>query len=110
VREVPLASRYAVLRDRRAHVSSVFTTDGALAGGDFVLLRDDRRLVPPYPVVVVVRRSVLGAAGQGLSDAVARLQLTLTTRAMQRLNARLAGGAPAPRVAAAHLRQAGLVR
>src|SRR3954470_4578110 len=40
--EVPLARRHAVLRARRAHVSQVFSTDGALAHGDLVLLRDDR--------------------------------------------------------------------
>src|SRR4051812_3830315 len=108
--EVPLARRHAVLRARRAHVSAVFSTDGALAGGDLVLLRDDRHLLPPYPVTLVVRNSALGAAGEDLAATVGELQSTLTTPAMQRLNRRLGGGAPATRVARAHLHESGLVR
>jgi glycine betaine/choline ABC-type transport system substrate-binding protein len=108
--EVPLARRHAVLRGRRAHVSAVFSTDGALAHGDLVLLRDDRDLIPPYPVTFVVRDAALRAGGPGVRDAVARLQATLTTARMQRLNARLARGVPAFRAAATHLRRTGLVR
>ena len=110
VLEVPLARRHAVLRARRAHVSAVFSTDGALAGGDLVLLRDDRHLLPPYPVTLVVRNSALGAAGDDLPATVSELQSTLTTPAMQRLNRRLSRGAPAIRVARGHLRDTGLVR
>lgn len=110
VLQVPLARRHAVLRARRAHVSAVFTTDGALAHGDLVLLRDDRDLIPPYPVTFVVRDAALREAGSGVPDIVARLQATLTTARMQRLNARLAGGVPAFRAAATHLRRTGLVR
>src|SRR4051812_25776476 len=108
--EVPLARRHAVLRARRAHVSEVFSTDGALAHGDLVLLRDDRDLIPPYPVTFVVREQALRAAGRDLADTVARLQATLTTARMQRLNARLARGVPGFRAAATHLRATGLVR
>jgi glycine betaine/choline ABC-type transport system substrate-binding protein len=107
--EVPVARRAAVLRDRRAHVSAVFTTDGALAKGDLVLLRDDREALPPYHVTLVVRDRALAAAGDDLRTAVARLQATLTTAAMQRLNARMDRGAGAARVAARHLRETGLV-
>jgi glycine betaine/choline ABC-type transport system substrate-binding protein len=107
--EVPLARRAAVLRARRAHVSAVFTTDGALAKGDLVLLRDDRDALPPYHVTLVVRERGLTAAGDDLRTAVARLQATLTTATMQRLNARMDRGAGAGRVAARHLRETGLV-
>jgi glycine betaine/choline ABC-type transport system substrate-binding protein len=108
--EVPLARRHAVLRARRAHVSAVFTTDGALARGDLVVLRDDRDLIPPYPVTFVVRNAALRASGPGLADTLARLQGTLTTARMRRLNARLGRGVPAFRAAADHLRRTGLVR
>jgi glycine betaine/choline ABC-type transport system substrate-binding protein len=110
VLDVPLTDRHAVLRSRRANVSAVFTTDGALARGDLVLLRDDRHLIPPYPVTFVVRDATLKAAGPGLADAVTRLQQTLSTDRMQALNARLARGVPAFTAAAAHLRRTGLVR
>lgn len=110
VLEVPLARRHAMLRARRAHVSAVFSTDGALARGDLVLLRDDRELIPPYPVTFVIRDDALRAAGPGLADTVARLQATLTTHRMQLLNARLARRVSAFRAAATHLRRTGLVR
>ena len=108
--EVPLARREQVLRSGRAHVSAVFSTDGALAHGDLVLLRDDRDMIPPYPVTLVARRVALREAGPGLADAVSRLQSTLTMARMQRMNARLARGVPAFRVARDYLRRVGLVR
>jgi len=108
--EVPLARREQVLRSGRAHVSAAFSTDGALAHGDIVLLRDDRDLIPPYPVTFVVRDAALHDAGRGLAGTVSRLQATLTTVRMQRMNARLARGVPAFRVAADYLRRVGLVR
>jgi osmoprotectant transport system substrate-binding protein len=101
---VPATARYRVLRSGRADVSVVSTTDGALAAGDLVLLRDDRRLLAPYHVTLVLRH----APSRSYEDAIARLQPTLTTARMQALNARLDRGVPAARVAREHLRDAGL--
>jgi glycine betaine/choline ABC-type transport system substrate-binding protein len=105
VLEVPSTERYRVLRSGRADVSAVSSTDGALAARDLVLLRDDRRLLAPYQVTLLLRR----APGTAFRDAVARLQPTLTTARMQQLNARLDRGDAPARVAAEHLRSAGLV-
>ena len=110
VRDVPLARRHAILRGRGAHVGAVFTTDADLAHGDLVLLRDDRHLIPPYPVTLLVRDRTLDDAGRSLPTTIGLLQTTLTTPAMQRLNASLARGTPASRVASRHLRRTGLVR
>jgi osmoprotectant transport system substrate-binding protein len=107
--EVPAAERFRVLRSGRADVSAVSTTDAALSAADLVLLRDDRSLLAPYHVTLLVRRSARKAAGPGLEEAIARLQPTLTTPRMQVLNARLDRWRPAARVAAQHLREAGLV-
>jgi len=106
VLEVPASRRHQVLRSGRADVSAVSTTDGALAARDLVLLADDRRLLVPYQVTLLVRR----APSRSFEEAVARLQPTLTTERMQALNARLDRGSPAARVAREHLRDAGLVR
>jgi glycine betaine/choline ABC-type transport system substrate-binding protein len=103
---VPVADRYAVLDDERADVSAVFTGDGALAGDDYTLLADDRDALAPYHVTLVVR---VGAE-EGVPEVVERLQSTLTLPVLQRLNRRVDGGAAPARVAASHLRAAGLVR
>ena len=105
VLEVPATQRFRVLRSGRADISAVSTTDGALAAGDLVLLRDDRRLLSPYHVTLLLRRAPAAA----FRDAVARLQQTLTTARMQQLNARLDRGDAPARVAAEHLRSTGLV-
>ena len=110
VLSVPAADRIRVLRSGRADVSTVSTTDGALAAGDLVLLRDDRDLLAPYHVSLLVGDRTLRAAGPGLLAALDRLQPTLTTLELQRLNARLERGQPPARVAAQHLRESGLVR
>ena len=103
--EVPATERYRVLRSGRADVSAVSTTDGALASRGLVLLRDDRRLLAPYQVTLLLRR----APGAAFREAVARLQPTLTTARMQQLNARLDRGDAPAKVAAEHLRSTGLV-
>jgi osmoprotectant transport system substrate-binding protein len=107
---VPVAERYAVLDEARADISAVFTADGALAGDRYVLLADDREALAPFHVTLVVRDEALEEAGDGLAAAVGRLQETLTLPVVQRLNRRVDGGAAPARVAAGHLRAAGLVR
>jgi glycine betaine/choline ABC-type transport system substrate-binding protein len=102
--EVPATARFAVLRSRRADVSAVSTTDGALASEEYVLLRDDRGLNARYRVSLLVR----GEPAAPFRDAIARLEPTLTTLRMQQLNARVERGVAPERVAAAHLRESGL--
>lgn len=68
----------------------LFTTDGHLSGGQFVLLEDDRSLQPPENVVPVLRKEVLDRYGTRLSTAVDRVSAALTTPELIQLNRRVA--------------------
>jgi osmoprotectant transport system substrate-binding protein len=107
---VPLGQRHAVLRDGRADVSIVFTTDPEIAREHEVVLRDDRGMFPPNNATLVVRRDVADKAGPDLERTVALLQEQLTAENMQELNARvvLDHGSPA-QVAKEYLQETGLL-
>jgi glycine betaine/choline ABC-type transport system substrate-binding protein len=81
--------KYQVLKSGDADVAFIFTTDGDLASGEFVILDDDKKFFPPYNVSFNVRNEVaekLGAEGQKLIEDV---QKPLTDKVMQELNARV---------------------
>jgi len=86
VRTYDIALKYEALTTGRADVASAFTTDGAIATDDLVVLRDDRHLWPPYNVAPVVRDATLRRLPRVAStlDAVSP---KITDRAAQRMNA-----------------------
>src|ERR687897_936203 len=99
---VPLTGQSYVrqaLADDVIDVGVLFTTDGALAGDDLVLLDDDRRLQPAENLVPVLRSDVLDAAGgQRVAAALDEVSERLTTANLQFLNWRVsvAGNDPSP--------------
>ena len=86
VRTYDIALKYQALLDGKADVSSAFTTDGAIATNDLVILRDDRHLWPPYNVAPVVRQQTL-AQNAKIAIALNRVSPKLTDTAAQRMNA-----------------------
>jgi glycine betaine/choline ABC-type transport system substrate-binding protein len=101
---------YAALDRGVADVAYAFTTDGALSGGGYVSLRDDRHLFPPYRVTLLFDRRVLAKLGPDARRVVARVQKPLTTQKMSELNARVLIGRKKPRaVATEFLRESGLI-
>ena len=56
--------KYKALLDGNADVAVAFSTDGAIAGDNLVVLEDDKKLWPPYHVAPVVRDDVLAAYPQ----------------------------------------------
>jgi osmoprotectant transport system substrate-binding protein len=98
---VPLTGQSYVrqaLADDVIDVGVLFTTDGALAGDDLVLLDDDRRLQPAENLVPVLRSDVLDAAGgQRVAAALDEVSQRLTTANLRFLNWRVsvAGNDPA---------------
>ena len=98
---VPLAGQSYVrqaLEDDVIDVGVLFTTDGALAGDDLVLLDDDRSLQPAENLVPIVRSDVLEAAGQQrVAAALDEVSERLTTANLRFLNWRVsvAGNDPA---------------
>jgi osmoprotectant transport system substrate-binding protein len=86
VRTYDIALKYQALLSGQADVASAFTTDGAIATNDLVLLRDDRHLWPPYNVAPVARRATL-ATQPRIVRALDAVSAAITDRAAQRMNA-----------------------
>jgi len=82
VRTYDIALKYRALLEGKAEVASAFSTDGAIATDDLVLLRDDRHFWSAYNVAPIVRAAtlakrphiagVLGAVSPKITDTVAR--------------------------------------
>lgn len=91
---VPLAGQSYVrqaLEDDVVDVGVLFTTDGALAGDDLILLDDDLALQPAENLVPVVRSDVLEVAGgQRVVAALDEVSQRLTTANLRFLNWRVA--------------------
>ena len=91
---VPLAGQSYVrqaLEDDVVDVGVLFTTDGALAGDDLILLDDDLALQPAENLVPVVRSDVLEAAGgQRVVAALDEVSQRLTSANLRFLNWRVA--------------------
>jgi osmoprotectant transport system substrate-binding protein len=99
------------LEDYVIDLGVLFTTDGALAGDDLVLLDDDRGLQPAENLVPMVRSDILEAAdGTRVAAALDEVSQRLTTASLRFLNWRVsvAGNDPASEARAWLIRQ-GLV-
>jgi osmoprotectant transport system substrate-binding protein len=104
-----IGRQYAALDSGKVDVAAVFTTDGQLASGRYVVLDDPRGVFGTQHVAPIISRAALRSHGprvQAVIDAVSR---RLTAAAMQRMNAavQLRGRASAD-VAGEFLRSAGL--
>jgi glycine betaine/choline ABC-type transport system substrate-binding protein len=103
--------KYQVLDSGDADVVFGFTTDGDLAGGKYVTLDDDKKFFPPYNITFAIRNEALqniGPEGQKVIEAV---QVPLTEKVMQELNARVDIDKQKPEEAAkSYLQQAGFVK
>jgi osmoprotectant transport system substrate-binding protein len=88
-----------------------FTTDPELASADYVALRDDRHVFPPFRVTLLFDRRKLARLGPDARRVVAQVQEQLTTKVVRKLKRRVTfdGKKPA-RVAAEFLRETGLVK
>jgi osmoprotectant transport system substrate-binding protein len=104
-----IGDQYGALDKHMANVANVFTTDGQLEKGRYVLLRDPRNLFTFQNVAPVIRRDLVrkNPALRAAIDAVSR---KLTTKAMREMNAAVVqrGEKPAA-VAKKFLHAAGLM-
>src|SRR3954454_3425454 len=109
LKQMKIGEQYGALDKHMADVANVFSTDGQLEKGRYVLLRDPRNLFTFQNVAPVIRKDLLrkNPALRGAIDAVSR---KLTTKAMRSMNAAVVqrGDKPAA-VAQKFLRQAGLM-
>jgi osmoprotectant transport system substrate-binding protein len=110
VQALKIGDQYATLDSGRVDVANVFTTDGQLELGRYVLLRDPRRLFSFQNVAPVIRR-VLVTRNPKLTAVINAVSRKLTTAAMRSMNAAVVQRHEQPAaVARRFLRQAGLAK
>jgi glycine betaine/choline ABC-type transport system substrate-binding protein len=103
--------KYQVLDSGDADVAFIFTTDGDLAGGKYVVLDDDKNFFPPYNVTFNVRNQAMKTLGPEGQKVIEQVQKPLTEKVMQELNARVDIDKKKPAEAAkSYLQQAGFVK
>ncbi len=86
---LPGEQKYQILNNGDADIAFVFTTDGPLNSGKYVVLDDDKNVFPPYNISFTIRDEAakkLGTAGQKV---VTDVQKYMTAEVMQELNARV---------------------
>jgi osmoprotectant transport system substrate-binding protein len=87
---VDIDRRYQVLDEGRADLSILFTTDPQLFVSDnYVILEDDKDVMPAGNVLFVVREQTVEEAGPDLAEVVKSVQQELSLEVMQKLNARV---------------------
>jgi osmoprotectant transport system substrate-binding protein len=102
--------QYQALDSRKIDVASVFTTDGQLEGGRYVVLDDPENVFGFQHVAPVVDDGALDRSGPALAETLDAVSALLTTEAMQRMNAAVAlDRQPPAEVARAFLEANGLL-
>jgi osmoprotectant transport system substrate-binding protein len=102
--------KYQVLDSGDADVAFIFTTDGDLASGKYVILDDDKKFFPPYNVTFNVRNETMEILGPEGQEVIEKIQEPLTEKVMQELNARVDVDKQEPaEVAKAYLESAGFL-
>ena len=102
--------KYQVLDSGDADVAFIFTTDGDLASGKYVILDDDKKFFPPYNITFAIRDEALKTIGPEGQKVIEEVQKPLTEKVMQELNARVDVDKQKPEeVAKAYLESAGFL-
>jgi osmoprotectant transport system substrate-binding protein len=86
-RPMAIGRQYAALDDGRVDVAAVFTTDGQLAGGRYVVLRDPRGVFGTQHVAPIISRTALRRYGPRLQPVIDSVSRRLTASAMRKMNA-----------------------
>jgi osmoprotectant transport system substrate-binding protein len=82
--------QYQALDDGKIDVADVFTTDGQLQSGRYLVLDDPKNLFGFQNSTLVVSTKVLRAEGPAFAQTLNDVSRTLTTKAMQQMNAAVA--------------------
>ena len=87
VEALRIGDQYEALDRARVDVAAVFTTDGQLDAGSYVVLRDPRNLFAAQNVAPVVSERAIREHGIRLTRTLDAVSKRLTTRAMREMNA-----------------------
>ena len=82
-----IGSQYAALDRGRVDAAAVFTTDGQLADGRYVVLRDPRGVFGTQHVAPIISESALRRYGPRMRTVIDTVSKRLTATAMRRMNA-----------------------
>lgn len=90
-KEIPIdvAQRHEVILSGKADLTIPFTTDGAIAANEEVILEDDMDLFPPYNVTFVLSQKAADKLGPAGQEVITTVQEGLTTEVMSELNSRV---------------------
>jgi glycine betaine/choline ABC-type transport system substrate-binding protein len=80
------------LDDGVAEIAVAFSSDPQVSRPDIKVLRDDKKMITPDPVVPVIRAKLLRAYGPRLRRVLNRASAVLTTRALRLLNQQVGDG------------------
>jgi osmoprotectant transport system substrate-binding protein len=87
LKPLSIGLQYKALDSGRVDAADVFTTDGALQRGKYVLLKDPKFIFGFQNVAPVVSKKVLDKMGPEFAATLNAVSAKLTTEAMQRMNA-----------------------
>jgi osmoprotectant transport system substrate-binding protein len=85
-RSMAVGDQYPALNSGAIQAAEVNSTDGQLATGDYVVLRDPRRVFGWGNVVPVLSAKAIAAEGPAFADTLQRVDDTLTTATIRQLN------------------------
>jgi glycine betaine/choline ABC-type transport system substrate-binding protein len=88
-RFLPGENKFQILDNGDADIAFVFTTDGPLSSGKYVILDDDKSIFPPYNISFTVRDPAAKKLGPEGQKVVTNIQKYMTEPIMQELNARV---------------------
>jgi glycine betaine/choline ABC-type transport system substrate-binding protein len=88
-RFLPGENKFQILDNGDADIAFVFTTDGPLSSGKYVILDDDKHIFPPYNISFTVRDSTAKKLGPEGQKVITDVQRYMTEPIMQELNARV---------------------
>ena len=100
--------RYTALQNNETQVTDAFTTDGLLQKFNLKLLKDDKKLFPPYYAAPVVRSETLEKYPD-IKPLLLSLEGKVTAEDMQKLNYKADNGADPRKVAEDFLRSKKLI-
>jgi glycine betaine/choline ABC-type transport system substrate-binding protein len=88
-RFLPGQNKFQILDNGDADIAFVFTTDGPLSSGKYVILDDDKSIFPPYNISFTVRDPAAKKLGPDGQKVITDVQKYMTEPIMQELNARV---------------------
>jgi osmoprotectant transport system substrate-binding protein len=103
-----LAPTFLAVKQGDADFNICYTTSGLIVSNNFVLLQDDKNVFPIYNPAPIIRQDTLDKS-PAIKDVLNPLAPKLTTEAITKMNADVAGGKSVTEVATTFLKDQGLL-